>query len=88
MAGKLTQTFNFSLALKVFPTEGNLVYEYNPFYNYRLNDTQVYYKNRLWTLDEIAEELGMDKEKLKNGDYTSWNNVPATETPPVVYQAG
>jgi hypothetical protein len=29
--------YNFSTALKVFPTKGNLVYEYNPFRNYRID---------------------------------------------------
>ena len=32
----LAQEMKFGVGLKVLPTEGNLVYEYNPFRNYRL----------------------------------------------------
>lgn len=84
----ITGTYKFTSVYKMFPTEGNLVYEYNPFRNYRLSDTKVYYKNRYWTLKEIAAELGMDAEALENGEVSSWQNVPASETPPIVYQKG
>lgn len=56
----LDDTFNFQYALKVFPTEGNLVYEYNPFFNYRIDETMIYYKSRLWTLGDFADEFGVD----------------------------
>ena len=46
-------------ALKVLPTEGNLVYEYNPFRNYRLSQTGYIYKNRLYTPKELLIELGV-----------------------------
>ena len=51
----LSNTYNFKVALKVHQQEGNLVYEYNPFYNYRLNQTMIYYKNRLMTLEEFKK---------------------------------
>ena len=38
----LNNRFTFSTALKVNPIEGNLVYEYNPFFNYRLDRTMAY----------------------------------------------
>ena len=59
MAKKIDYTYNFNTIYRTLPTEGNLVYEYNPFYNYRLNRTMVFYKNRLWELSEIADELGI-----------------------------
>lgn len=83
-------SFNFSTALKVNPTEGNLVYEYNPFFNYRLNRTMAYYKNRLWELEQLAEELNIPYNKQEGKfDIESWDGViPETETPPVIYQKG
>lgn len=93
----LEDKFKFSTALKVNPIEGNLVYEYNPFFNYRLDRTMAYYKNRLWELEELAKELNItyDGEKFtstsegKKVTLTSWNDViPKSETPPVIYQKG
>jgi hypothetical protein len=52
----------FGVATKRLPTEGNLVYEYNPFRNYRLNGTAYYYKNRLFTPKELLKELGIEKD--------------------------
>ena len=81
----LGNTYNFKVALKVHQQEGNLVYEYNPFYNYRLNQTMIYYKNRLMTLEEFKKEIG-------NEDFNGQGNwsqfIPKSETPPVVYQKG
>lgn len=94
MAKKIDYTYNFNTIYRTLPTEGNLVYEYNPFYNYRLNRTMVFYKNRLWELSEIADELGItyDEGVFKDSSgnvITSWDGiVPKTETPPVVYQKG
>ena len=90
MAKKIDYTYNFNTIYRTLPTEGNLVYEYNPFYNYRLNRTMVFYKNRLWELSEIADELGItyDEGVFKDSSgnvITSWDGiVPKTETPPVV----
>lgn len=81
----LDNKYNFKVALKVYQQEGNLVYEYNPFYNYRLNQTMIYYKNRLMTLEEFKKEIG-------NEDFNGQGNwsqfIPKSETPPVVYQKG
>lgn len=93
----LDNRFTFATALKVNPTEGNLVYEYNPFFNYRLDRTMAYYKNRLWELEELAEELNITYEEgnftsTSEGEkftITSWDGIiPKSETPPVIYQKG
>jgi hypothetical protein len=34
---------DFKTALKLYPDSGNLVYEYNPFRNYRLNEDMFDY---------------------------------------------
>ncbi|MGM9965221.1 MAG: hypothetical protein ACI32Z_08795 [Clostridium sp.] len=83
----LDYNFTFSTALKVNPTEGNLVYEYNPFFNYRLDRTMAYYKNRLWELEQLAKELNISYDKQEGKfNITSWDGViPEAETPPVIY---
>lgn len=92
-----SDTFNFQSAFKVAPQEGNLVYEYNPFYNYRLDRDMIYYKNRLWDKQEFADELGINYDENSNVFYTDsiespitdWSQlIPGTENTPVVYQKG
>ena len=84
----LDNSFTFSTALKVNPTEGNLVYEYNPFFNYRLDRTMAYYKNRLWELEELAKELNITYDG-ETFNIPSWDGIiPKSETPPVIYQKG
>lgn len=88
-------SYKFTTALKVFPTEGNLVYEYNPFRNYRLEEDMIYYKNRLWTYKEFGKKVLNVQENISDwkeyiaelGDWPK-DKIPVTETPPVVYQAG
>lgn len=55
----LNSNIDFGVALKVYPTKGNLVYEYNPLRNYRITETTYYYKNRLFTPKELLIELGV-----------------------------
>ena len=84
---QLNQTFNFGVAIKTTPTEGNLVYEYNPFYNYRLDHTMIFYKNKLMEIDEFCKEISITQEQLEST--TSWEDIiPSNETPPIVYQKG
>ena len=89
------QDYQFRLALKTLPEEGNLVYEYNPFYNYRLNETKILFRDKLYTLEEFSKEFGVEYEddsfKLNGETLTSWKDIPgifSTEAPPVVYQKG
>ena len=69
-----SDSFSFNVGLKVLPTEGNLVYEYNPFYNYRINETMIYYQERLWSLEDFWDEFAIstddtDRTNFINGDY-------------------
>ena len=89
------QDYQFRLALKTLPEEGNLVYEYNPFYNYRLNETKILFRDKLYTIEEFSKEFGVEYEdnsfKLNGETLTSWKDIPgisSTEAPPVVYQKG
>lgn len=80
---KLGQNFIFTTLLKVTPTEGNIVYEYNPFLNYRLTETMIEYQDKLWTLSEFVEEFNFDPS---NENSTEWPDS-WIETP-IVHQAG
>ena len=47
---------SFKLATKVLPQKGNLVYEYNPFRNYRLTEKKFEYDGSYYTLEELENE--------------------------------
>lgn len=93
----LEHPMDFGVALKVLPSKGNLVYEYNPFRNYRLTQTGYLYKNRLFTPRELLIELGKEEYSNKTDqeclDYikglSSWTDlVPTSETDPVLVEEG
>ena len=93
----------FAIALKTLPTKGNLVYEYNPFRNYRVESTHFTYKNRLYSPKELLQELGVttisginiedatQEQCIQYIDTTGdWKTigVPQTETDPVLVESG
>ena len=41
------------------PTKGKLVYEYNPFHNYRLSENKYSYKGNLYTLKQLEDQFGI-----------------------------
>lgn len=61
----------FAVATKQLPQKGNLVYEYNPFRNYRVNKTSYYYKDSLFSPKELLIELGFTELKIAIGDNKS-----------------
>lgn len=52
----LNGNLKFKLASKVLPKEGNLVYEYNPFRNYRLNEDLFEYQGNYYTLEQLEND--------------------------------
>lgn len=64
----LPQKITFNVQTKVLPTKGNMVYEYNPFRNYRLTQNKYEYKDQLYTLDELSEKFQI----TPNEDHTEW----------------
>lgn len=94
----LKNSIEFAVGLKMLPTKGNLVYEYNPLRNYRLSRTGYLYKNRLHTPKELLIELGVvtdettDEEcmKILQSYKKEWpaGLIPSTETDPVLVEAG
>jgi hypothetical protein len=49
----LNWKLQFKARFKTFPKKGYLTYEYNPFYNYRLSNTKIKFKNKLLSLEEF-----------------------------------
>ena len=50
---KLFNNIDLEVQTKVVPTKGNLVYEYNPFRNYRLNQNMYEYQDSLYSLGDL-----------------------------------
>lgn len=73
-----------NVMLNVLPTKGNLVYEYNPFRNYRLTKSKYYYDGKYYTLEELNTKYNI----FPNSDNQSWNNVPSNMTDPILYEQG
>lgn len=75
----------FKVALKTLPQEGNLVYEYNPFRNYRLTEPGYLYNNRLYFPKELLQELKIEsikeqvKEEIKYTKIEGLNNQEIIE---------
>lgn len=94
----ISNNIDFAVGLKVLPTKGNLVYEYNPFRNYRLSKTGYLYKNRLYTPKELLIELGVKDEDATDEECETelksykkeWPKglIPTTEEDPVLVEAG
>ena len=63
----------FAVQTKVLPTKGQLVYEYNPFRNYRCTQSMFEYNGDYYTQDQLKEKFGIepsqDKQSwLRNGE--------------------
>lgn len=81
----LNRTMNFNAMFKVAPTAGNLVYEYNPFRNFRLDRDMFEYQGHLYTLDEL-NDMGISA----SGDTWFINGAPMPSDGdiPLLMQAG
>ena len=53
----LNGDIQFEVLTNVLPTKGNLVYEYNPFRNYRLSQDMLEYKGEYYTQDQLKDEF-------------------------------
>lgn len=56
---KLFNNIKLEVQTKVVPTKGNLVYEYNPFRNYRLNQNMYEYQGQLYSLGDLWKLFGI-----------------------------
>ena len=76
----LNSEHSFAVQTKTIPTKGNLVYEYNPFYNLRLAENKFGYKDNLYTESELKEQFNvscgvklLSNEVYKNLDQEGFN---------------
>ena len=68
--------YNFQLQTQVTPTKGQLVYEYNPFRNYRCTQNMYQYKGDYYTLDQLKKQFNIEP----NEDKQSWLQNGAENT--------
>ena len=73
-----------NVMLNTYQTKGNLVYEYNPFRNYRLTTSTYLYKNEYYTQEQLKKEYNITLDENKH----SWIGVPNNETDPILYEKG
>ena len=55
----LNYDITFNIASKILKPEGNIVWEYNPFRNYRITEPTFYFRNKYLKVSELQEELGI-----------------------------
>lgn len=53
----LKYSHEFAVQTQVTPTKGNLVYEYNPFRNLRIQEDKYEYNGQLYSIKELNDEL-------------------------------
>lgn len=80
----LSTSITFKLITNSLPMKGNLVYEYNPFRNYRLQDNKYYYQDNYYSLEELDQLFNI----TLSDDKKSWKGVPAAGSNPQLYEKG
>ena len=80
----LENNMPLNVMLNTLPTKGNLVYEYNPFRNYRLTKDKYWYDGKYYTLEELKDTYNITPD----GENKFWNNVPNDMTDPILYEQG
>lgn len=92
MGKLLEKSIGFNLAYKILPQKGNLVYEYNPFRNYRLDRDLYEYDGQYLTLNKL-NDLGITIQDLYeyNGQYLTLdelNNLGIAAQEKIKYRSG
>lgn len=83
----LNESLKFSVMANRLPTKGNLVYEYNPFRNYRLSENRYWYKESYYSESELKEQFGIImSEGQKNWQHT--DGTLLTGDFPELYEKG
>ena len=86
----MNNIINFNVQTKVLPTKGNLVYEYNPFRNYRLTQIKYEYQEQLYTEQELEDNFNIFIDKtyevipnatIQNGKKVALENGTAINIP-------
>ena len=71
----LNNEIPLKVMLNTLPTKGNLVYEYNPFRNYRLNSNKYFYKNAYYTLKELKDKYNIIPCYGEDDTLQEWNDT-------------
>ena len=82
----LNSNLNFSVMTNKLPTKGNLVYEYNPFRNYRLSENKYYYQKAYYTLEELGNQFGIITEDNNTWKYKDGTSLSGEV--PELYEKG
>lgn len=94
---KINNEINFNVQTKVLPTKGNLVYEYNPFRNYRLTQIKYEYQEQLYTEQELEDNFNIFIDKtyevvpnatIQNGKKVALENGTAINIPITAFKDG
>lgn len=76
----IDSNIDLEVLTQVYPNKGNLVYEYNPFRNYRLSKDMYLYKDNYYSLKELEDNFGI----TLNGN--TWQGVGQEK--PELYEKG
>lgn len=94
---EINNEISFNVQTKVLPTKGNLVYEYNPFRNYRLTQIKYEYQEQLYTEQELEDNFNIFIDKtyevipnatIQNGKKVSLENGTAINIPITAFKDG
>ena len=75
----LENPITFTAAFKTLKDTGNLVYEYNPFRNYRLSQTMFEYNNGLYSYSDLYTNFNIFLTQVIQQDDGTSEKVPITE---------
>ena len=94
---EINNEINFNVQTKVLPTKGNLVYEYNPFRNYRLTQIKYEYQEQLYTEQELEDNFNIFIDKtyevvpnatIQNGKKVALEDGTAINIPITTFKDG
>ena len=94
---EINNEINFNVQTKVLPTKGNLVYEYNPFRNYRLTQIKYEYQEQLYTEQELEDNFNIFIDKtyevvpnatIQNGKKVALEDGTAINIPITAFKDG
>lgn len=94
---EINNEISFNVQTKVLPTKGNLVYEYNPFRNYRLTQIKYEYQEQLYTEQELEDNFNIFIDKtyevvpnatIQNGKKVALENGTTINIPIIAFKDG
>ena len=93
----LAKELSLNTMMKVLPTKGNLVYEYNPLRNYRLTQNKYEYQEQFYTEQELEDTFDIIIDKtykvvpnatIQNGKKVALENGSTINIPITAFKDG